>query len=218
MLHFLEVNDHVALRGITIDEFINLYSDIESNRSQITRRLSYVTVTHFEGFLGVYTSKDEHRRATILDIHRKGKVGSLRSIGSSAARNMRAAAATLWTDIDQANKWSPLPDSVPNWVDGEDAYPAGTGCPAYHSKITKALLAKNREDIAAGRGPSHAPSIYIEDFQQYLRKACILVYPTFPILLFYSTYQSRTHSPSCIVNLHRWWCVKLMQASSSSRS
>ena len=35
-------------------------------------------------FLSVYTSKDEQRRATILEIRRKGNVEKLRVVGSSA--------------------------------------------------------------------------------------------------------------------------------------
>ena len=161
-LHYLEHDGNRSMQGISVDEFLGLYCDKEKNRAEITNRLSHVTVGVAEGFLSVYTSKDEQRRATILEIRRKGNVEKLRVVGSSAARNARAHAASLWTEADLTNKWCP-------WLDDPTR---GTGCPFYHKRITNALLAKTREDIKAGRGPTSAKQIVIEDHTEFQRKVC----------------------------------------------
>ena len=158
-MYYLEARNNKCLEDQTVEGFLALYNDKERNRKEISHRLSYVHVDLSEGFMAVYTSKDESRRAVILKIHRKGNPANLRVVGSSAARNARAHASSLWTDVDICQEWAPSPDDPTR----------GTGNPFNHKRITKSLLAKTREDIKAGRGPKHAKSIYIEDHQQFQR-------------------------------------------------
>lgn len=156
-INYLESIQHRCMSTTSSEEVLKMLKRPLDNLAKLTETLSYITPADAEGYIAIFSSKNQARRKLIIGIGNGRKITTC--VGHSASCNARAAAAWCWRAIDQVNKWAPNPLDPSR----------GSGCPFYSERVTKALMNKAKLDLREQRGKVSAQLIYIEDHTEYLR-------------------------------------------------
>ena len=182
-LNYLDTVQHPTMHAHTVDDLLDKFNhDPKQHLPELTGFLSRITPYDAENYLSIYTSKNQSMRRAVIKVGDTGRKVSV-CVGHAAACSARSAASSLWRDVDQTNKWSPLPDDPLR----------GTGCAFYHDRVTKVLMNKQKLDVREGCVNHQQLTQYSHSHSTLSSLACAHSNPMF----------SQSREAVCAAGLHR---------------